>query len=84
MLVAEESIVNVTAFPEEPPDAATEYVAPPTTAPEGAVDENVIVCDESGADVCGKSAVTVLELAPLEIDDAAVSVKKLAAMPFTV
>ena len=38
------SIVNVTGSPEPPPVAVTSYVAPPTFAPDGAVDVNTIVC----------------------------------------
>jgi hypothetical protein len=35
---------NVTALPDAPPVAVTEYVLPPTVALLGAVDVNVIVC----------------------------------------
>jgi hypothetical protein len=38
------SMENVTALPDAPPVAVTEYVLPPTVALLGAVDVNVIVC----------------------------------------
>ena len=38
------SIENVTGLPNPPPVAVTSYVAPPTFAPDGAVDVNAMVC----------------------------------------
>ena len=36
--------VKVTGLPEAPPEAATEYVGPPTVAPDGAVEVKVMLC----------------------------------------